>query len=64
MIFSPRQTADRLDTFAFHILYLMDGQLDLKVLWDGHLAHPSWAGKMPTPQFIKGFNDKVAHRVI
>ena len=21
-----------------------------KVLWDGRLARPDWAGKMPTPQ--------------
>ena len=27
-------------------------QLDLEVLWDGRLARPDWAGKMPTPQFI------------
>ena len=32
-------------------------QLTLKVLWDGHLARPDWAGKMPTPQFIMGFNN-------
>ena len=40
-----------------------DVQLNLKVLWDGHLARPDWAGKMPTPQLIKGCNRKVAHRV-
>jgi hypothetical protein len=29
------------------------GNLDYKALWDGHLARPDWAGKMPTPQEIK-----------
>ena len=38
-------------------------QLNLKVLWDGHLARPNWAGRMPIPQLIRGFNRKVAHRV-
>jgi hypothetical protein len=43
-------------------------QLDLKALWDGRLARPDWAGKMPTPQEIKGSkikgsNGKVTHRV-
>ena len=33
----------------------------LRVLWDGHLARPDWAGKMPTPQLVRGFNGKVAH---
>ena len=33
------------------------------VLWDGHLARPDWAGKMPTPQIVKGFNSEVLHRV-
>ena len=27
-----------------------DVQLDLKVLWDGHLARLVWTGKMPIPQ--------------
>ena len=38
-----------------------DGQPDLQVLWDGHLARPIWAGKMPTPQLSRSFNSKVAH---
>jgi hypothetical protein len=37
-------------------------QLDLKALWDGRLARPDWAGKMPTPQEIKGSNGKVGKR--
>ena len=42
---------------------LRDVQLDLRVLWDGRLARPDWAGKMPTPREIKGFRKRVAHRV-
>ena len=28
-------------------------QLNLKVLWDGHLARLIWTGKMPIPQLGK-----------
>ena len=41
----------------------MLGEEVASILWDGRLARPDWAGKMPTPQLVKGFNDKVAHRV-
>ena len=36
---------------SFYEAISRDVQLDLKVLWGGHLARPDWAGKMPTPQF-------------
>ena len=43
--------------------FIRDVQLDWKVLWDGHLARPDWAGKMPTPQLVRDFGCKVVHRV-
>ena len=42
--------------------FVRDVQLNLEVLWGGHLARLDWAGKMPTPQLVRGFNGKVAHR--
>jgi hypothetical protein len=46
-----------------NLLSIYNVQLDLKALWDGRLARPDWAGKMPTPQEIKGSDGKVAHRI-
>jgi hypothetical protein len=43
---------------------ICDVQLDLKILWDGHLARLDRAGKMPTPQLVKEFNNEVAHCII
>jgi hypothetical protein len=51
---------------AAYLLFAIarDVQLDLKVLWDGRLARPDWAGEKPTPQQIRGFRKRAAHRVI
>ena len=40
-----------------------DVQLDLKVLWDGHLARPNLGGQDAHPTRDQGFRKRVAHRV-
>ena len=49
--------------YRINLLNLRDVQLDLKVLWDGHLARPNLGGQDVHPTRDQDFRKRVAHRV-